>query len=67
MAINVPGELWLLYSVATQLGLRSIVDLAGLGPVRPGGIECRFVRSGHEIEELLAKLPKPEALRMPVV
>ena len=26
MVINVPGELWLLYSVATQLGLRSIVD-----------------------------------------
>ena len=26
IVINVPGELWLLYSVATQLGLRSIVD-----------------------------------------
>src|SRR6266516_3360177 len=26
IAINVPGELWLLYSVATQLALRSIVD-----------------------------------------
>ena len=26
MVINVPGELWLLYSVAAQLGLRSIVD-----------------------------------------
>src|SRR6266545_4987634 len=26
MVINVPGELWLLYSVAVQLALRSIVD-----------------------------------------
>jgi hypothetical protein len=26
MVINVPGEFWLLYSVATQLALRSIVD-----------------------------------------
>ena len=26
MMINVPGELWLLYSVVTQLALRSIVD-----------------------------------------
>ena len=26
IVMNVPGELWLLYSVATQLALRSIVD-----------------------------------------
>jgi hypothetical protein len=26
MVINVPGELWLLYSVAVQLAVRSIVD-----------------------------------------
>ena len=26
MVINVPGELWLLYSVAVQVALRSIVD-----------------------------------------
>ena len=65
MVINVPGELWLLYSVVTQLALRSIVETLTSSSV-PAALSA-FAARDMKYSELLEKLPMPEALRAPVV
>src|ERR1700730_750485 len=65
MVMNVPGELWLLYSVATQLGLRSIVDSRTSTSV-PEALSALAARDIKEVD-LLEKLPMPEAEPVPVV
>ena len=65
IVINVPGELWLLYSVVIQLALRSIVETRTSSSV-PAALSA-FAARDMKYSELLEKLPMPEALRAPVV